>query len=84
MIRYTVVWHDDALNQLAQLWVNAQNRESVTLAVSAADQHLANDAASKGIAVEGGLRQVVVPPLRLLFSVSDSDRMVKVLDVTSA
>lgn len=84
MTRYTVVWHNDARDQLAELWVNASDRQSVTLAANAIDRHLANAAESKGIGVEGDLRQVVIPPLRLLFSVSEADRMVKILDVASA
>ena len=84
MTRYTVVWHDDAQDQLAELWMNASDRRLVTLAANAIDRHLANDAETKGIGVEGGLRQAIVPPLRLLFSVSEADRIVKILDVASA
>ena len=83
MTRFTVVWHDDAQNQLADLWAKTSDRQSITLAANATDKHLAIDAESKGIAVEGGLRQVVVPPLRLLFAVSEADRTVRILDVTS-
>ncbi len=83
MTRYTVVWHDDAKNQLAEIWMNASDRQSVTLAANAIDRDLAVDTATKGIAVEGDLRQVIVPPLRVLFAVSAPDRMVRILDVTS-
>ena len=83
MTRYTVVWHDDAQNRLAEIWMNASDRQSVTLAANTIDKHLADDAAMKGIAVEGDLRQVFVPPLRLLYAVSEADRMVRILDVTS-
>ncbi len=81
MIRYTVVWHDEAQNQLAEIWINASDREAVTLAANATDRHLANDAESKGTKIEGDLRQLVVPPLRLLFSVSEPDRLARILDV---
>jgi hypothetical protein len=82
-MRYTVAWHDDAQNQLAEIWMNATDRQSVALAANAIDRHLTDDAATKGIAVEGDLRQVIVPPLRLLFAVSEPDRMVRILDVSS-
>ena len=81
MIRYTVVWHDEAQNQLAEIWINASDREAVRLSVNAIDRHLANDAESKGTKIEGDLRQLVVPPLRLLFSVSEPDRLARILDV---
>jgi len=84
MTRYTVVWHDDAQNQLAEIWLNTTDRQSVTLAANATDRRLADDADTKGVAVEGGLRQVVLPPLRLLFAVSEGDRTVRILDVSSA
>ncbi|MEO8496875.1 MAG: hypothetical protein ABI614_17530 [Planctomycetota bacterium] len=83
MTRYTVVWHNDALTQLAAIWIIAPNREAITLAAKAIDRHLADDAPTKGIAVEGDLRLVTVPPLRLLYAVSEADRMVRILDVTS-
>jgi len=83
MTRYTVVWHDDAQNQLAEIWTNASDRQTVTLAANAIDRHLAVDTTAKGIAVEGDLRLAIVPPLRVLFAVSELDRMVRILDVTS-
>ncbi len=30
MIRYTVVWHQDTQNQLAQIWLDALNRAAVS------------------------------------------------------
>jgi hypothetical protein len=81
MTRYTVVWHVDAENELAELWLAANDRDAVTLATNTIDSHLAADADRKGIAVEGDLRLLVVPPLRVLFAVSEPDRMVRILDV---
>lgn len=81
MIRYTVVWHEDVQNQLAQIWLDASDRNAVTSAAHAVDQCLANDAESQGVEVEGGLRELLVPPLQLVFFVSEPDRMVRILDV---
>jgi hypothetical protein len=30
MIRFTVVWHEDAQNQLAEIWIRAADRHAVT------------------------------------------------------
>lgn len=80
MTRYTVVWHQAALDELARLWIDASDRTAVTLAASAIDRHLAVDASEKGIAVPDHLRQLTVPPLHVLFAVSELDRMVRILD----
>ena len=84
MIRYTVVWHDDALNQLAQIWMDASDRDSVTAATNAIDRQLADDASAKGTAVEGDLRLSSIPPLRVLFAVIEADRLVRILDISLA
>ncbi len=81
MIRYTVVWHDDVQNELAQVWIDATNRDAVTQAARFIDIHLSRDAASKGTSIADNLRVLVVPPLRAFFAVSEPDRLVKVLYV---
>ena len=61
MIRFTVVWHPEAQDELASVWLDAADRQSVTLAANAIDRHLATDTTAKGIQVEGDLRQLTVP-----------------------
>jgi len=84
MIRYTVVWHDDAQNLLAEVWLNSSDRAAVTAAAHVVDSHLASDSESKGIPVEGDLRELIVPPLRVWFSVREPDRLVKIVHVELA
>lgn len=79
MTPYTVVWHQDAKDQLAVLWMKASDRNVVRLAADKVDSHLATDAESRGSPVEGDLRQLVIAPLQVLFAVSEPDRLVKVL-----
>lgn len=43
MIRYTVVWHENAQNQLAQIWIAANDRSAVTHASYTVDTYLAMD-----------------------------------------
>lgn len=81
MIRYTVIWHQSALEELTRLWLAARDRRSITTAADSIDGQLSRDANVKGVLVEDGLRELSVPPLCVLFSVSEPDRMVKVLTV---
>jgi hypothetical protein len=81
MTRFTVVWHADARDELARLWIVATNRGALTSAADAIDRELAVDASLKGNGIPDGLRQLTVVPLRVLFAVSEADRMVRVLEV---
>ena len=66
---------------MAEIWLAAANRQEVALAASAFDRHLGIDAAAKGVEVEGGLRQMVIPPLRVLFAISEPDCIVRIVHV---
>jgi hypothetical protein len=79
MTRYTVVWAQQAIDQLAQLWMEGTDRSEVAEAGNAIDRELAVDPGSKGSEVREGLRSLDVPPLRVLFTVEEQDRLVKVL-----
>jgi len=81
MTRYTVVWHEEAKDHLAQLWIDAENRNAITQAADKIDRHLAIDANLKGLPLEGNLRYLTISPLQILFVVSEPDRLVKVLVV---
>jgi hypothetical protein len=81
MIRYTVVWIRDAENELADLWIRAPDRNSVAAAARDIDTELAQNAAFKGVEIAEGLRAFTSAPLRVLFTVDDGDRIVKVLRV---
>ena len=59
----------------------SSDRTAVRLAANAIDQHLAVNAAVRGTAIPDNLRQLIVPPLRVLFAVSDADRIVQILDL---
>ncbi len=78
MTRYTVVWHASVQGDLATLWMNAPDRSAVTAAAYLIDAELAQNAATKGVEVAEGLRAFFAPPLRVLFTVNDGDRLVEV------
>jgi len=81
MTRYTVVWHQESLDELAILWMEAEDRTAVRRSADVIDRHLGTDAALKGTPVPDALPQLTIPPLRVLFAVSEPDRMVRILDV---
>jgi plasmid stabilization system protein ParE len=83
MTRYTVVWVRSAQDDLANLWLNAPDRNAVTTATHAIDQALGENAPSKGSDLREGLRSLFVPPLRAIFTVREDDRIAEVLRVRS-
>lgn len=84
MTRFTVVWHEDSLNRLAEIWMTSSDRNGVTESANAIDIELSQDPQSKGTEVEGNLRLLTRPPLSVLFVVSEPDRLVKVVHVDMA
>jgi plasmid stabilization system protein ParE len=81
MTRYKVAWSKDALDGLAEIWVEASDRRSVTSAVRFIDADLAHDPMLKGGEVHEGLRMLVASPLRVYFEVEVKDRLTSVVAV---
>jgi len=81
MTRYTVVWRDEALNELADIWVQSSDRDAVTRSVRSLDMLLSADPNLKGDVLLKGLRQLLEPPLRILYEVQVEDRLARVLAV---
>jgi hypothetical protein len=79
-MRYTVVWRETALQQLARIWMDSADREAVNLAVDAIDAELLNDPDQRGDDYYGD-RYVLFPLLWALYRVYSADRMVHVLQV---
>jgi plasmid stabilization system protein ParE len=78
---YTVVWLQDAINDLGDIWLAFQDRTAVTVASAEIDRELARDARGKGRPLSEGLRVFDAPPLRAVFSISEPDRRVEVARV---
>jgi hypothetical protein len=79
-MRFTVIWSQFALDQLADLWLNATDRNAVTVAQHQIDQLLRVDPDLQGVPFFGD-RALVVLPLRIRYSINQMDMMVEVLDV---
>ena len=80
--RFTVTWHPSAIDELAQIWLSAIDRNAVTNAVSAIDAILRNEPQKKGDEFYGD-RIIVAMPLAVTFAVNEADRIVQVLQVSS-
>jgi hypothetical protein len=78
---YTVVWKPEAERRLAQLWLDAADRNAVTQAAHQIDQRLRIGPEDAGESRPGGRRLLLVSPLGVLFRVIPQDRLVRVLTV---
>jgi plasmid stabilization system protein ParE len=75
MTRYTVSWRPEVKDDLADIWMNTSERQSVSIAADRIDELLARDAASQGNDIHEGLRSLIVEPLLVYFTVSEPDRL---------
>ena len=80
-MKYTVRWSQDAEDQLAEIWLEASDRNAVTLAQATIDAELAMNPESRGSELSEGLRKYKVEPLVVLFEIDHPDRVVKVTAV---
>lgn len=80
-MRYTVIWQPAAEQELANLWMNAEDRQAIAEAADEIDDLLHNDAHELGESKTGWTRRTFIPPLGVAFEVRQADRMVLVLAV---
>jgi hypothetical protein len=78
---FTVVCVMFTQNELARFWNNAPDRAAVTAAANRIDSLLRRSPSSLGESRGGTTRVFFEPPLAITFRISDSDRIVYVLDV---
>jgi hypothetical protein len=81
MTAYTVVWHKIAEARLAEIWLRAANRQAISDASDEIDCQLRSNPAEIGTSVTSEVFELTVPPLMVLFSFSEMDRMVRILGV---
>jgi len=81
MSRFTVTWWDDALQELAQLWIDGDVRDALSAATAQIDAELSRDAQLKGQEVSEGLRRIEIGPLRAYSTVREDDRTVAIVGV---
>jgi plasmid stabilization system protein ParE len=76
-MRFTVIWSLIAEDQLAELWLNAADRNAVSAAQHQIDQLLRIDPDTQGSPYFGD-RVLIVSPLRAVFSINVMDMQVVV------
>lgn len=81
MKKFTVIWHPDAEQELAHIWITGNDRKRITLSVAAIDNTLATDPDTRGESVREGLRRLDIAMMRVLFAVKTDDCIAEVLMV---
>ena len=82
MNRFTVVWTTEAVEQLTEIWLVATDRETIVSAAESIDLELAVDPFWNSRELSEGLRSLVLPPLRIVFSINLEDRLVEVARIS--
>lgn len=83
-MKFTVIWTPVAEQELAELWLAADDKAEVTRISQAVEQQLKIDPEHTGESRVGSVRLVLEPPLAFAFSVSRDDCLVKVVHVFQA
>jgi len=79
-MKYTVVWLPSAINELADIYNEASDRQKVTQASNRIDQRLKYDPERQGQVMHG--RWIIVEaPLVVTFAIYSDDCLVEVLQV---
>ena len=78
---YKVTWKPTAEQELASIWIEATDRQVVTLAADRVDVVLRVDPNGQGESRPNGTRIMFELPLGIRFEVKDDDRLVEVLQV---
>jgi hypothetical protein len=82
MKRFNVRWYAAARKRLAELFEqNPKIRQDITDASDEIDRLLAVEPLNLGVVQSGSFRIIALPPLKVLFSVSEPDRTVTVIYV---
>ena len=81
MIRYTVLWRTELINELTNLWLNYPGREQISNAANRIDAELMIDAHLKGDLLRLAERCISHGPLTAYFRVDEADRKVFVVAV---
>jgi hypothetical protein len=76
MIRFTVIWRDELIDELATYWGDSTERDEISATVDRIDPELSNDAHLKGDDLGEGARRLSIGPLWVYFRVDVDDRKV--------
>ena len=79
MIQFRLHWQPRALDDLADIWIRAPDRQAVNIAVDLIEAQLMANPAGWGTQLSEGLYQISIRPIRLLFTWDANQGIVKVL-----
>ena len=71
-------------NELATIWADAPDRDVVSQAANTADRAFGVDPKSDAIYLRESLWRLVVPPLRIYFTIREDDRVVEIQAIALA
>lgn len=77
-MRWTLVWIPEADDELARIWMDADDRRAVTEATNEIERRLRREPLSAGVEYDED-RRFAVDPLEVIYTVSPDDCMVRVL-----
>jgi hypothetical protein len=80
-MKYTVTWTRAALDELALMWSQSEDRAAVASASNEVDRLLAFSPHSQGESRGGNARVTFVRPIGVDYEILDDDRTVRVLTV---
>ena len=80
-MKYTVVWVPAALNELATIWSDADDRAAVAAATDEIDRQLGTAPRLAGESRDGGRRVLWAGPIAIDYEIAEEDRIVAVLAV---
>ena len=82
MIRYTVLWQQEAEDELAKIWLDYPDRRRITRAADRIEAVLREDAGQKGLPMPSRAWVLTCSPLSVFFRIDEADRKVVVVGVT--
>lgn len=80
-VRYQILWKRSAEDQLADIWLAAEDRELITRTAAAIDEHLEKSGPAAGESRPDGKRILIMAPLGIKFQVYPNDAIIRVADV---
>jgi hypothetical protein len=78
---FRVVWHQTALEQLAEIWLSTDDRERVTEAAQTIDRKLSQDPEANSARVGDEMQVHRSAPLEVLIDLFEKERLVVVVTV---
>lgn len=80
-MKWTVVWMAQAEADLAELWIESEDRDALTFAIDLIDELLSEDPENQGESRDEGERWLMVRPVTVQYVVSVDDRLVTVFSL---